>query len=60
MYSSPMVVFAGSSWLSVVPTATRMVPCASEGVASPAAIASARMKRRMLLPLLNSGGSQSA
>src|SRR3954447_3230231 len=51
MYSSPIVVFAGSSWLSVVPTATRIVPCASAGVASAAIAASARMKRRMLLPL---------
>ena len=33
MYSSPMVVLAGSSWLSVVPTATRMVPCAAHAVA---------------------------
>ena len=37
MYSSPMVVLAGSSLLSVLPTATRIVPCASAGPARPAA-----------------------
>src|SRR3954466_7201576 len=50
MYSSPIVVLAGSSVLRVVPTATRMVPCAKAGAASPAAKASATMKRRMVSP----------
>ena len=47
MYSSPMVVLAGSRLLSVLPTATRSVPCASAGPARPAASATAISIRRM-------------
>src|SRR5262245_22850826 len=47
MYSSPMVVLARSSWLSVVPTATRIVPCAAADDAIPAATAAASKMRIM-------------
>src|SRR5918911_4065564 len=48
MYSSPIVVFAGSSWFSVVPTATRRVPWASAGAVRPSATDSPRIKRRIV------------
>src|SRR5438132_9945140 len=48
MYSSPIVVFAASSWLSEVPTATRIVPCATAPEAQVAARAIAHRIRRML------------
>src|SRR4030081_274061 len=60
MYSSPIVVLAGSSWLSVVPTAARKVPWARAGAVAaavtPMARDSVRMSRRMCIPFLCSGG----
>ena len=54
MYSSPIVVLAGSSWLSVVPTAARKVRWARAGAVAaavtPMARVSARMSRRMCIP----------
>src|SRR5262245_38651563 len=52
MYSSPMVVLAGSRVLSEVPTATRSVPWASAGAARPAASAAAMSIRRIVFFLL--------
>ena len=62
MYSSPIVVFAGSSWLSVVPTATRIVPCARAGRGQAGRRGQHENERRMLLPLGSSfaGAPQSA
>src|SRR6266700_1704172 len=60
MYSSPIVVLAGSSWLSVVPTAARRVPWARAGAVAaavtPMARVSIRMSRRMCIPFFVLGG----